>query len=91
MAPGGGIALLPYIRFIIGLLLVLTLIGTVVGIARIHMIILSFLAGGLLVSLTMFEREFKRVRGNNNNNSGSTTTTTKAAPASKQASAEKTD
>ena len=89
MAPGGGIALLPYIRFIIGLLLVLTLIGTVVGIARIHMIILSFLAGGLLVSLTMFEREFKRVRGTNTTTT--TTSSSSAAPASKQASAEKTD
>jgi flagellar biosynthesis component FlhA len=63
MQPGGGIMLIPFVRVIITILLVLTLMGFVAGIARIHMGILSFLSAGLLFSLSMFEREFNKVNG----------------------------
>jgi hypothetical protein len=61
MQPGGGVMLLPFVRGVIGLLLVLTLAGFASGVARIHMAILAFLSAGLLVSLSMFESEFKRL------------------------------
>jgi hypothetical protein len=61
MQPGGGVMLLPFVRGVIGLLLVLTLAGFFAGVARIHMAILAFLSTGLLISLSMFEREFKKV------------------------------
>eukprot|EP00339_Tiarina_fusa_P008380 CAMPEP_0117030974 /NCGR_PEP_ID=MMETSP0472-20121206/22316_1 /TAXON_ID=693140 ORGANISM="Tiarina fusus, Strain LIS" /NCGR_SAMPLE_ID=MMETSP0472 /ASSEMBLY_ACC=CAM_ASM_000603 /LENGTH=91 /DNA_ID=CAMNT_0004739203 /DNA_START=134 /DNA_END=409 /DNA_ORIENTATION=+ len=63
MQPGGGILLLPFVRGVISLLLVLTLAGFMAGVARIHMAILSFLGAGLLFSLSMFESEFKKARG----------------------------
>jgi hypothetical protein len=66
MQPGGGVMLLPFVRGVIGLLLVLTLIGFSVGVARIHMAILSFLSAGLLVSLSMFESEYKKVNSYSN-------------------------
>jgi hypothetical protein len=76
MAPGGGVMLLPFVRVVIGCLLVLTLAAFLAGVARIHMAILSFLGVGLLFSLSFFESEFKRVQSNS---SGNTTTTTKAS------------
>ena len=82
MQPGGGVMLLPFVRFVIGILLVLTVIAALVDVARIHMVILSFLSGGLLVSLSFFESEFKKVRAANSRGSSSTTTTTTAAKAS---------
>lgn len=63
MEPGGGVMLLPFVRTVIALLLVLTMIGAIVGVARIHMVILSFLSAGLLVSLSFFESEYKKARG----------------------------
>ena len=75
MEPGGGVMLLPFVRVVIAFLLVLTLAGFLAGVARIHMAILSFLGGGLLVSLSMFETEFNKVRSQ----SGSTTTTVKSS------------
>ena len=55
--------LLPFVRGVIALLLFLTTSAAIVGVARIHMIVLSFLSGGLLVSLSFFESEFKKVQG----------------------------
>ena len=75
MQPGGGIMLLPFVRVIISLLLVLTLAGFCAGVARIHMLVLSFLSAGLLFSLSFFEREFNKARGGS---SGPTTTATQA-------------
>jgi len=72
LQPGGGIMLLPFVRLVIGCLLVLTLAGFFAGVARIHMAILSFLSAGLLFSLSMFESEFKKVK------SSPTTTENKA-------------
>jgi len=63
MEPGGGVMLLPFVRMVIGCLLVLTTTAAIVGVARIHMVILSFLSGGLLLSLSFFESEYKKARG----------------------------
>lgn len=78
MEPGGGLILLPFVRMVIGCLLALTTTTAIIGVARIHMIILSFLSGGLLASLHFFEAEVKRVsrkhsysnEGHNNSSSG---------------------
>lgn len=64
MEPGGGLLLIPFVRVIIGTLLVLTLAGFLAGVARIHMAILSFLSAGLLFSISMFEREFNKAQQN---------------------------
>ena len=64
MAPGGGILLLPFIRAVVGLLLVCTTATFIAGVARVHMAILSFLSAGLLFSLQMFETAYNRVKGN---------------------------
>ena len=68
MQPGGGLLLIPFVRAVIGTLLVLTLAGFCVGIARIHMAILSFLSAGLLFSISMFEREYKKAQGRGGGN-----------------------
>jgi len=46
MEPGGGVMLLPFVRLVICFLLMLTVTGAIVGVARLHMIILSFLSSG---------------------------------------------
>jgi len=89
MQPGGGVMLLPFVRFVIGLLLVLTIAGAIVNFARIHMIILAFLSGGLLVSLSFFESEFKKVRSSREGNTSTTTTNTSTTTG--KASSNKTD
>ena len=61
LQPGGGVMLIPFVRVVISVLLVLTIMGFVANVARIHMVILGFLATGLLLSLSMFEREFNKV------------------------------
>lgn len=38
--------LLPFVRLVIGFLLVLTVTAAIVGVARIHMVILSVLSAG---------------------------------------------
>lgn len=80
MQPGGGIILIPFVRVIITMLLVLTMMGFVAGVARIHMGILSFLSAGLLFSLSMFEKEFNKVHGQqrSGNPSKVSSSTTKA-------------
>jgi hypothetical protein len=62
MQPGGGLLLIPFVRIIIGILLVMTLAGFLAGIARIHMAILSFLSAGLLFSISMFETEYNKAQ-----------------------------
>ena len=76
LAPGGGIMLIPFVRFVISTLLVLCIMGFVADVARIHMVVLGFLSAGLLFSLSMFEREFNKV--NNRGPPSSATTTAKA-------------
>lgn len=55
--------LLPFVRAVIGCLLILTVVAAIAGVARIHMIILSVLSSGLLLSLSFFESEYKKARG----------------------------
>mmetsp|Transcript_18930 Transcript_18930/g.44052 ORF Transcript_18930/g.44052 Transcript_18930/m.44052 type:complete len:96 (+) Transcript_18930:205-492(+) len=62
MQPGGGILILPFIKYVVGLLMCTTLITFLFGVARIHMAILTFLSGGLLFSLNLFETAYKRVK-----------------------------
>jgi hypothetical protein len=62
MEPGGGVLLLPFVKIVVGLLLLTTLTIFAAGVARIHMAILSFLSAGLLFSLSMFEVEFKKAQ-----------------------------
>jgi hypothetical protein len=52
--------LLPFVRLVILFLLLLTLTAAVLNVARIHMVILTFLGSGLLVSLSFFESEFNK-------------------------------
>ena len=65
LAPGGAILLIPYIRMVIGSLLMTTLTAFCMGIARGHMAILSFLAGGLLLSISFFLNTFESVQKRN--------------------------
>lgn len=66
MAPGGGIKLIPFVRVIVGLLLVCTIGIFIAGVARIHMAILIFLSSGLLFSLQMFETAYNEANGGGN-------------------------
>ena len=92
MEPGGGVMLLPFVRVVIGLLMLLTSVAAVLGVARIHMVILSFLSGGLLLSLYFFESEYNKMRGASSGGATTTTTTVKSDGAgSKGKTAAKTD
>ena len=62
LAPGGGVALIPFIRYTIGCLLLVCMAAFVSGVARIHMAILSFLSGGLLISLSFFQSEYEKMQ-----------------------------
>jgi hypothetical protein len=55
--------LLPFVRLVIGCLLALTVLAAILDVARIHMVVLSVLSSGLLLSLSFFESEFKKARG----------------------------
>ena len=84
--------LLPFVRVVISILLLLTVAAAVMDVARIHMIILSFLSGGLLISLSFFESEFKKVRAaRESNGGGSTSVGTTSSTAAKKSNANKTD
>lgn len=63
--------LLPFVRVVIGCLLVVTLSAFAAGVAKIHMAILSFLSFGLLVSLSLFEKEWDKVQNNREESSSS--------------------
>ena len=62
LQPGGGVLLLPFVRLVIGFLLMLTTGAFFAGVARIHMAVLSVLSGGLLLSLSFFESEYKKAK-----------------------------
>jgi len=62
MAPGGGVLLLPFVRVVISILLLCTIITFIAGVARIHMAILAFLSSGLLFSLSMFEKAYNNIQ-----------------------------
>jgi uncharacterized protein involved in cysteine biosynthesis len=87
MEPGGGVMLLPFVRLVIGCLLCLTVAAAIAGVARIHMIILSFLSSGLLLSLQFFESEFKKARRLHSGSNASSSTTTSG----RQGQSNKTD
>ena len=59
MSPGGGILLIPFTRAVIGCLFLTTSTVFVMGVARIHMFILSLLSIGFYFALGKFEREYK--------------------------------
>lgn len=66
LKPGGGVALIPFIRVIILLLLIMVIIMGIADVARIHMFVMGFLASGLLVSIWWFEKawnDVQRARG----------------------------
>ena len=61
LQPGGGVKLIPFVKFVICILLLLTTGAFVGGFARIHMAVLSFLCSGLLISLQFFESELTKI------------------------------
>jgi hypothetical protein len=69
MSPGGGIILIPFIRFVIVLLMLTTSTTFVFGVARLHMGILTVLSGGLLLSISFFENEYKKAMAYKNKSS----------------------
>jgi len=77
LSPGGGVLMIPFIRMVIMVLFATTLIAFIFGVARIHMAILSFLAGGLLLAISFFMSEYEKVlekAKENGRSSGSTVT-----------------
>ena len=64
LSPGGGVLLIPFIRMVIMVLFCTTAIAFCFGIARIHMAILSLLAGGLLLAISFFMTEYEKALGN---------------------------
>ena len=85
MSPGGGVMLLPFVRLVVIFLLLLTSTAFLCGVARIHMAVLSFLGGGLLLSLSFFEAEYKKAqkRASGQPATGPAATTTKQPSATK--------
>lgn len=74
--------LLPFVRMVIVCLLCLTVAAAVAGVARIHMIILSVLSSGLLLSLQFFESEYKKARGYRNGTNDRESSSSRANQAS---------
>ena len=64
LSPGGGVLLIPFIRMVIMVLFCTTMIAFCFGVARVHMAILSFLAGGLLLAISFFMNEYEKVTAN---------------------------
>ena len=93
LQPGGGILLIPFIRTVITCLFLTTITAFIIGVARIHMAILSCLAGGLLLSISFFMSEYDKVLENKNNRAavagagagagGATTSTTSSGERAK--------
>mmetsp|Transcript_456 Transcript_456/g.773 ORF Transcript_456/g.773 Transcript_456/m.773 type:complete len:108 (-) Transcript_456:1359-1682(-) len=63
LSPGGGLLLIPFTRVVICCLFVTTFSVFIMGVARIHMFILSFLSAGMWFSLGMFERDYSKQMG----------------------------
>ena len=64
MAPGGGILLVPFTRAVIVCLFLITSTVFIMGVARIHMFILSFLCAGMWISLGVFQTEYTKFMNN---------------------------
>eukprot|EP01082_Thalassiosira_pseudonana_P002287 g2050.t1 g2050 contig11:612374-613105(-) len=88
LKPGGGIALIPFIRMTIATLLLMVVIMFIADIARIHMVILAFLAGGLLASISWFEKAWNDVQRSRSEGGASATSSTVSSAGGKE---EKTD
>ena len=71
MEPGGGVMLIPFVRVVIFTLLCLTLLAAFLDVARLHMVILSFLCGGLFLSLQFFESEYNKLKSGRSSASSS--------------------
>ncbi len=71
LSPGGGILLIPFIRLVIMVLFCTTTTAFCFGVARIHMAILSFLAGGLLLAISFFMSEYEKALENSKRKSAS--------------------
>ncbi len=76
MSPGGGVHLIPFTRLIIICLFLTTSTVFIMGVARIHMFILSVLSAGFYFALGVFQREYQKFLDydHNNNASGSKST-----------------
>lgn len=61
--------MIPFIRTVILCLFVTTVTAFFFGVARVHMAILSFLGGGLLLSISFFMNEYDKVLHNSKNSS----------------------
>lgn len=61
MSPGGGVLLIPFTRAVIFCLALTTTTVFILGVARIHMFILTFLSVGMWFALGIFEREFSKI------------------------------
>ncbi len=60
MSPGGGVHLIPFTRLIICCLFLTTSTVFLMGVARIHMFILSALSVGFYFALGVFQREYTK-------------------------------
>jgi len=65
--PGGGMILIPFIQGVLCILMLLTATAAYFDVARIHMVILSFLSCGLVASLSFFKQQLNAV---NNSKTG---------------------
>jgi hypothetical protein len=70
LQPGGGVMLIPFVRVVVGLLLCLTVGAAILDLARIHMVVLSVLSSGLLLSLSFFESELQKQQQGRGGSSG---------------------
>jgi len=60
LSPGGGFLLIPFTRAVICCLFLTTVSVFALGVARIHMFILSFLSAGMWFALGLFQREYSK-------------------------------
>mmetsp|Transcript_16790 Transcript_16790/g.26190 ORF Transcript_16790/g.26190 Transcript_16790/m.26190 type:complete len:100 (+) Transcript_16790:97-396(+) len=91
LSPGGGILLIPFIRVVVMCLLTVCVGCFIAGVARIHMFILSFLSGGLLISLSFFQAEYNRVHNRRHAGADDATGETASPASSISDSQKKTD
>ncbi|KAL3782249.1 hypothetical protein HJC23_000312 [Cyclotella cryptica] len=88
LKPGGGIALIPFIRMTIATLLIMVVLMFIAGVARIHMAVLAFLSVGLLISISWFEKAWNDVQSKRG---GSTGADSSIGAGSRRKEQEKTD
>mmetsp|Transcript_23133 Transcript_23133/g.33852 ORF Transcript_23133/g.33852 Transcript_23133/m.33852 type:complete len:96 (-) Transcript_23133:163-450(-) len=85
LSPGGGILLIPFIRGVIMCLFATTTTAFLCGVARIHMAILSFLAGCLLLSISFFVGEYEKAMSNKSRGSSGGASSSDSAAAGERA------